>query len=108
MKADERLDAFRTRAADLDGRDLDVYAAHDLEPSEPVLGGGDPRCRIAIFGRDPGRDEIRFREPFIGAGGQQVRRVLHDLEHGGPPPDFAASQAIGRLAFWANTVPYKE
>src|SRR3546814_17762124 len=45
--------------------------------------------------------------PFIGAGGQLVRRALYQHRHGQPLPDFAASRLIGLDYFWANTVPYK-
>jgi len=99
--------AFRTEAAGLDGVDLDAYRAHDRDPREPIIGLGDPACRIALFGRDPGRNEVIHQLPFIGAGGQKIRKVLHDHLHGDRPFDFEASVAVGRFVFWANTVPYK-
>lgn len=107
MTPDERHRALRRLAGTLDRIDVPVYEAVGADPLDPVLGGGDPDCRIAVFGRDPGRDEIRHRQPFIGKGGQLVRNVLHQIIEGSPCPDFAASQRIGRVAFWANTVPYK-
>lgn len=107
MTPQQRHQALRQIAETLPNIDEAVYHDNDRDPLDPVLGGGDPRCRICVFGRDPGRDEIRHGEPFIGKGGQLVRQVLHQRVHGEPMPDFAASQAIGRVAFWANTVPYK-
>lgn len=98
---------LRELAAELDRIDVDVYDAYGQDPLEPVLGGGDPLARVCIFGRDPGRDEVRWREPFIGKGGQQVRKVLHARVEGDSAMDFEASRRIGRVAFWANTVPYK-
>lgn len=103
----EQLAAFRTHAAQLKGIDLEVYAAFGKDPLEPIIGHGDPDCRIGFFGRDPGRDEVQHGIPFIGAGGQKVRGALFDHLHGEAMPDFAASVAVGRHFFWANTVPYK-
>jgi uracil-DNA glycosylase len=107
MTPEARDAAFRALAGGLDRLDREAYAEAGADPRAPVLGEGDPHCRIALFGRDPGRDEVRHGEPFIGAGGQAVRRVLHEVVEGGPPPDAAAARTIGRVAFWANTVPYK-
>lgn len=98
---------LRALAADLDRIDVDVYAQAGRDPHDPTLGTGDRRARIAFFGRDPGRHEVLHDAPFIGAGGQKVRAVLHQRLHGAPLPDFEASVAVGAHAFWANTVPYK-
>lgn len=99
--------AFRKLAADTDGIDIDCYARFDRDPLEPLVAHGDPHSPVGFFGRDPGRDEVQHQEPFIGAGGQLVRRALYQHRHGQPLPDFDASRAIGRDYFWANTVPYK-
>jgi uracil-DNA glycosylase family 4 len=99
---------FRELAAHTDGIDVDVYKRFDKDPLEPVLGLGPDDSRVGFFGRDPGRDEVQHGEPFIGAGGQLVRRALYRALHDGKPlPDFAASREIGREFYWANTVPYK-
>jgi uracil-DNA glycosylase len=105
--SDAQRRAFRELAATVDGIDTDCYARFGRDPLEPIVAHGDPASPIGFFGRDPGRDEVQHHEPFIGAGGQLVRRALHEHRHGTPPPDFAASRAIGRDYFWANTVPYK-
>lgn len=107
MTPDERTRAFRELARDLDRIDVDVYRQYDADPLEPVIGGGEPTLALGVFGRDPGRHEIEHREPFVGAGGQKVRKCLYRAAHGAEMPDFAASLAIGRRVFWANTVPYK-
>lgn len=99
--------AFRTLATDTAGIDVEVYARFDRDPLEPIVAHGDPAARLGFFGRDPGRDEVQHQEPFIGAGGQLVRRALYEHRHGRPLPDFDASKDIGRHYFWANTVPYK-
>ncbi|MFK7927139.1 MAG: uracil-DNA glycosylase family protein [Myxococcota bacterium] len=107
MTPQERTAALRRVAATLDRIDTPAYEADGRDPLEPILGGGDPSCRVAFFGRDPGRDEVRHQQPFIGKGGQLIRNVLHSIIEGEPCPNFRASERIGRVAFWANTVPYK-
>lgn len=98
---------FRELAQTTDGIDVEVYRRFGKDEHEPIVGQGAADARIGFFGRDPGRDEIQHGEPFIGAGGQLVRRALYQKLHGKPLPDFAASREIGRDFFWANTVPYK-
>ena len=102
-----QLQAFRELAAETTGIDADVYHQQGKDPLDPVIGQGLPAARIGFFGRDPGRDEIQHGMPFIGAGGQHVRRALHKQLRGKPLPDFEASLAVGREFYWANTVPYK-
>lgn len=99
--------AFRKLAANTAGIDTEVYARFERDPLEPIVAHGNPTATLGFFGRDPGRDEVQHQEPFIGAGGQLVRRALYAHRHGKPLPDFAASKEIGRHYFWANTVPYK-
>lgn len=94
-------------AENTEGIDIECYARFDRDPLSPLVAHGDPDAPIGFFGRDPGRDEVQHQEPFIGAGGQLVRRALHQHRHGSPLPDFEASRLIGRDYFWANTVPYK-
>ncbi len=107
MTPAERTAAFRELARGLDRIDVDVYHEYGLDPLEPVIGGGERGLALGVFGRDPGRHEIRHRQPFVGAGGQKVRKCLYRAAHGAEMPDFAASLTIGQRAFWANTVPYK-
>jgi len=107
MDSTARRLAFRELAEGLPGVDLEVYLAADRDPLEPVIGQGDPDVPIAIFGRDPGRDEVINQMPFIGAGGQKVRKTLYQHRYGREMPDFKASIEVGSYYFWANTVPYK-
>lgn len=99
--------AFRAEAGILDGVDTAVYAQCGKDPLAPIIGLGDTDLRVGLFGRDPGRNEVRHGEPFIGAGGQKARGALYQHLYGEPMPDFEASLAVGRQFFWANTVPYK-
>ena len=51
--------------------DTPVYIQAGLSPTEPLLlGSGSLSAPIGIMGRDPGRNEVLKREPFIGAGGR--------------------------------------
>lgn len=104
---DPQCRAFADLAHDLDGVDHAVYERFERDPCEPIIGLGPAHARIAIFGRDPGREEVRHGEPFIGTGGQLVRATLYRHLYAQPMPDFDASLAVGRSFFWANTVPYK-
>jgi uracil-DNA glycosylase family 4 len=106
MTPDERQAAMIALGRALDGRDLDVYAAFGRDPDAPIVGEGDPRARICVFGRDPGREEVRHGVPFVGAGGQKVRQGLHRALSD-EPYDFDAGILAGERVFWANMVPYK-
>lgn len=99
--------AFREEAQGLEGVDLAVYEAFGQDPLKPVIGQGYPDVAVAFFGRDPGRDEVQHQMPFIGAGGQKVRRTIYKHLYKKEMPDFEASVEVGRRFFWANTVPYK-
>ncbi len=103
----QRRAAFREAAQELEGVDLEVYAAYGQDALEPVIGQGAPDAAVAIFGRDPGRDEVQHQMPFIGAGGQKVRGTIYNYLYNKEMPDFEASVAVGKRFFWANTVPYK-
>jgi len=74
---------------------------------EPLIGGGSVAAAIGFLGRDPGRDEVKYMEPLIGAAGQLVRAGVHRAIYGCEPPDFAASKALASQVFFSNTVPYK-
>jgi uracil-DNA glycosylase family 4 len=100
-------EAFRALAAETPGIDTAVYERFGKDSLEPVVGLGSHSANLAFFGRDPGREEVRYGEPFIGSGGQIVRRALHQYLRGEAMPDFDASMQIGQSFFWINTVPYK-
>lgn len=105
--ATRRRAALRALGAALPGIDVAAYAAAGRDPVEPMLESGDPASPILIFGRDPGKDELVHQAPFVGAGGQKIRRVLAERTLGRTPVDVAESIAVGQSLFWANTVPYK-
>lgn len=107
MTPDDRRLGLRALGHDLAGRDLEVYAQHHRDPDEPILGEGPADARVALFGRDPGRDEVRMGIPFVGAGGQKLRAGLHRAVFGGDPLDADAAMKVQPFFFWANTVPYK-
>ena len=107
MTPEERRQGLRSIASGLERIDREVYEAVGRDPLEPILGAGIPGSSVCLFGRDPGREEVRHALPFVGAGGQKIRRGLYRSIHKAQMPDFASSLAVGRHVFWANTVPYK-
>lgn len=111
MKTDDLAElraAARAEAA-LGGMAVDVavYERYERDPLEPLIGGGNVRAAVGFFGRDPGRDEVRWMEPLIGAAGKLVRAGVHRWKRGHAPPDFEAERAMGGEVFFSNTVPYK-
>lgn len=107
MTSAEREQRFSKVANQIVGIDLEVYETFNKDPLIPIIGKGPKAAGVAIFGRDPGREEVRHGMPFIGAGGQKVRAVIHQALFGVEMPDFDASVKAGSSFFWANTVPYK-
>ncbi|GGJ88862.1 uracil-DNA glycosylase family protein [Pseudomonas matsuisoli] len=99
--------AFRDLASQTPGIDCEVYQRFEKDPLEPIVGLGQHTARISFFGRDPGRDEVRHGLPFVGSGGQVVRKVIYRRLNGREMPTFEASLEVGRSFFWINTVPYK-
>lgn len=88
--------------------DAPVYEEAALDPTTPVLlGTGTLSARIGVFGRDPGRNEVLEREPFIGKGGQLIRAGLHRAQFGREPESAEDFLRAGQSVFWGNTVPYK-
>jgi DNA polymerase len=41
-----------------------------------VFGAGSPRARLMFIGEGPGQDEDRAGEPFVGAAGQLLTRII--------------------------------
>lgn len=98
---------LRALAEGLEGIDIDVYQAAGKDPFEPIFGLGPSSSKIAFFGRDPGREEVVVGAPFVGAGGRQIRSVLHQRRSSTPMAGVSDALAAGADYFWANTVPYK-
>jgi DNA polymerase len=44
--------------------------------TQTVFGAGSPRARLVFVGEAPGLDEDRQGEPFVGAAGQLLTRIL--------------------------------
>jgi uracil-DNA glycosylase family 4 len=94
-------------AAELDGVDVDVYTSVNKDPTAPIIGEGPIDCRVAVFGRDPGRTEVEVGAPFVGAGGRLVRNALSEHLFGRGLAKGDLGLDVGARLFWANTVPYK-
>lgn len=45
--------------------------------TQTVFGVGDPAARLCLIGEAPGADEDRIGEPFVGAAGQLLDRILN-------------------------------
>lgn len=44
--------------------------------TQTVFGVGDPNARLCLLGEAPGADEDRTGEPFVGAAGQLLTKIL--------------------------------
>ena len=44
--------------------------------TQTVFGVGNPNARLCFFGEAPGADEDRLGEPFVGAAGQLLNRII--------------------------------
>ena len=44
--------------------------------TQTVLGVGDPKTRLCFMGEAPGADEDRQGEPFVGAAGQLLNKII--------------------------------
>jgi len=103
----EQLAAFRRLAAGLDRIDTAAYAAAGRDPLVPILGLGPARAPLCFFGRDPGGDEVRHGQPFVGSSGQMLRAELHRHLAPARPYSFEEGLRVGAGFFWISTVPYK-
>lgn len=106
------LQRFQALAATLEPLreklDHAAYARAGLDPTQPVVGLGPRDAPLCFFGRDPGTEELRLRQPFVGAAGRLLRSRL--LAVAGVPPGDAGDEALLRAGapfYWLNVVPYK-
>jgi len=44
-----------------------------------VFGVGDPKARLVFIGEGPGYEEDRQGEPFVGAAGQLLTKIIHAI-----------------------------
>lgn len=87
--------------------DVETYTRAGKDPYVPVAFAGSFSARVCSFGRDPGRDEIRYGQPQVGAAGRLVRSgVLSALGIEPSPGDRRLEAALEHI-FLTNTVPYK-
>lgn len=87
--------------------DTPVYEQFGKDPLVPIACAGRMNARICSFGRDPGRDEVRYSQPQVGAAGKLVRSGV--LEVAGVQPDRSDPRLERALehVFLSNTAPYK-
>lgn len=86
--------------------DQPVYQACGADPAEPVLFAGSLTSELCFFARDLGKDEVKAREPLIGAAGKLVRRGVYRAIYGKDADDAALAEVLSQLLL-TNTVPYK-
>lgn len=64
-------------------RNLEREIAEDnalpLLESNLVFGEGNPAARVLFIGEAPGENEDRERRPFVGRGGQLLRRMIREI-----------------------------
>lgn len=103
------MSARARAAAEALALEVDLAAAKTAgrDPLEPLLWGGAPEASLGFFGRDPGREEIRWGEPLIGPSGRLVREAVFQAAHGRLPVDFEERRAVSAAVFLCNRVPYK-
>ncbi|MEB8387162.1 uracil-DNA glycosylase [Rhodobacteraceae bacterium KMM 6894] len=104
---DDAVGAARQAAAaagDLDGlrAALAAYEHCDLKRGARnlVFADGDPSSQVMIIGEAPGRDEDRAGQPFVGATGQMLNRML-----GAIGLDRTATGADG--VYITNVLPWR-
>ncbi len=87
--------------------DIPVYKAAKLEPTQPILYGGNLNSQLCFFGRDLGRDEVHGRQPLYGAAGTLVRQGFYYGMHGKKIQDKRELAKVCERVLLTNTVPYK-
>ena len=88
--------------------DRPVYERSDRDPFDPVLFAGSLHAKVAVLGRDLGKDEVAAAQPLIGAGGRLVRAGLFEARNGKTPDasDRTLLEVLDHVLL-TNTVPYK-
>lgn len=87
--------------------DIPVYKYAELEPTYPVLYAGNLQSPLCFFGRELGRDEVKARQPLIGAAGMKVRQGLYEVIYGKTTNSTEELKTICDRVLLTNTVPYK-
>ncbi len=87
--------------------DVQAYEKFGKDRFVPVAYAGSFSAKVCSFGRDPGRDEIRYGQPQVGAAGKLVRAGVLAAAGIAPSPDDPRLEAALEHVFLSNTVPYK-
>ena len=87
--------------------DIPVYKYANLDPTYPVLYAGNLQSPLCFFGRDLGRDEVKARQPLIGAAGTLVGQGFYQAMHQRKADSPQELQSICDRVLLSNTVPYK-
>lgn len=87
--------------------DSEIYALHDRDEADPILAAGNLAAPCCVFGRDLGKDEVRFAQPQIGQAGKLVRRGLLSAAGRTAAAEDPLLEAALPFALLANTVPFK-
>jgi len=87
--------------------DIPVYEAAGLKPTLPILYAGNLESKVCFFARDLGKDEVRARQPLIGAAGTLVRQGVYLALYKQQPTGKEDLQKVCDRILLTNTVPYK-
>ncbi len=71
---DQRVDALRQLGEEIAACTQCAQLASTR--TQTVLGVGDPKTRLCFMGEAPGADEDRQGEPFVGAAGQLLNKII--------------------------------
>ena len=74
-RSPETLEAIRTDLGDCGRCRLSESRKHI------VFGAGDPHARLVFVGEGPGYDEDQKGEPFIGAAGQLLTKIIEAIKY---------------------------
>lgn len=87
--------------------DRPVYESAGLDPTAPILYGGNLASQLCIFARDLGKDEVSAQQPLYGAAGRLVRQGLYRAMFHQEPTSPGDLQKVCDRVLLTNTVPYK-
>jgi uracil-DNA glycosylase len=88
--------------------DIPVYKSANLEPTKPILYGGNLHSPLCFFGRDLGKDEVIAQQPLIGASGTMVRKgFYYSIYQQKAPTRKDLDETTIERVLLSNTVPYK-
>jgi uracil-DNA glycosylase len=87
--------------------DRPVYESAGLDPTAPILYGGNLASQLCIFARDLGKDEVSAQQPLYGAAGRLVRQGLYRAMFHQEPTSPGDLLMVCDRVLLTNTVPYK-